>query len=259
VEAVFDIQPGTLSAFGLYLIRTSTLVLSCPVVGLASGVSGYKVALIGGLSLLLYSLGGEPLTDVGVFEYGVLGLREILIGFFIGFVLQLFLMIVRVAGELIGHEMGFAMARQIDPVSGIQTPLVTRMYEVFFVLGMLAVDGHLWMVRALERSYERAPVGELGSSAGMSALAQRLFGEMFEAGITFAAPVMVLMLLVSILLGFLARTVPHLNVLEVGFTVRIVVALLAMYLFAPLIAPMFSQSADKLLVWLDTAIDSTGK
>jgi flagellar biosynthesis protein FliR len=110
------------------------------------------------------------------------------------------------------------------------------------------------MVRALERSYERAPVGQLTSTAGMSSVAQRLFGEMFEAGITFAAPVMVLMLLVSILLGFLARTVPHLNVLEVGFTLRVGTALVAMFLFAPFLEPAMHSLHTSLTTWLERGL-----
>jgi len=47
----------------------------------------------------------------------------------------------------------------------------------------------------------------------------------------------VLLVLVSLLIGLLARAVPQLNVLEVGFTLRIMVALVAMFAFAPLLAP----------------------
>ena len=252
-----ELPPGVLEAFALYLVRTSALVLSSPLLGLSASFSGYKVALIFSLSLLLYAVDGGALPpETGTLAFGIMALREILIGLFLSFVLLLFLLAVRVAGELIGHEMGFAMARQIDPESGIQTPLVTRVYETFFLLALLAMDGHHWMIRALGESFARAPVGDVALGGGTIDLAQRLFSQMFAAGLTFAAPVMVLMVLVSILMGLLARVVPTLNVLEVGFSVRIAMALVAMFVFAPLMAPIMQELGTRLFSALDLATGS---
>jgi flagellar biosynthesis protein FliQ len=92
-------------------------------------------------------------------------------------------------------------------------------------------------VRALCDSFTRAPIGTIGLPQGLGQALLRLFADMFTAGLTFAAPVLVVMLLVSLLIGLLARAVPQINVLEVGFTLRIVVALVAMLGFAPLLAP----------------------
>ena len=55
--------------------------------------------------------------------------------------------------------------------------------------------------------------------------------DVFSAGIVFAAPVMIFLMLVSLLMGLLARAVPTLNVLEIGFTMRVIVALGAMFVF----------------------------
>ena len=52
---------GTLEAFGLYLVRTSALVLAAPLLGTGSTFSGYKIGLIGSLALLLYTARGGPL------------------------------------------------------------------------------------------------------------------------------------------------------------------------------------------------------
>lgn len=233
-----ELVPGTLEAFGLYLVRTSALVLPSPVLGLAAGFQGFKIALIFATAFLAFAATGEPLPpETSPIALGVLALREILIGFFLAFLLQLAVLTVRVAGAMIGHEMGFAMAQQVDPESGIQVPLVTRIYENLFLLGIFLVDGHHWLLRALAQSFERAPVGVMSLEPGMLHGVKTMFAEMFAAGISFAAPVMVLLVLVSILIGLLSRAVPQLNVLEVGFSVRIGLSLFAMMLFAPLVTP----------------------
>ena len=146
-------------------------------------------------------------------------------------------MAVRVAGHMVGHEMTFSMSSLVDPATGINTPVITRMYEGFFFLGLLAVDGHHWLIRTLAGSFERAPVGRMAFESDAVSILLSLFKEMFAAGITFAAPVLALLSIVSLMIGFLSRAVPQLNVLEVGFTLRIIVGFAALFLFAPLIAP----------------------
>ncbi len=252
-------EPGTIEAFGLYLVRTSTFVLAAPLLGLSSGFSGYKIALIAMLALVLFVAAGAPAIPVdGLVPFAALGLREVLIGLFLGFVGQLAVLAVRVGGTMIGHEMGFAMASQVDPESGASVPLIARVYENLFLLGLLSVDGHHWLLRALDSSFERAPVGRLELAAGVPVAAQLVFTEMFAAGISFAAPIMVLLVLVSILVGLLSRAVPQLNVLEVSFTVRIVLAFVTMLLFAPLLGPSLEHVFVRFEAGLDAALDALG-
>lgn len=236
---------GTIPAFGLYLARTSALVLAAPLIGLATGFAAYKVGLIVVLAAFFYSLSGAAVTpDVGAIAYGALALREILIGGFLAFLMQLAMLTAQVGSELVGHDMGFAMAGQIDPETGVQTKLIPRVYEALVALGLLACDAHHWLLAGLEESFRRAPVGVMAGdsfAAGlgpMAGLAVANLSQAFAAGISFAAPVTVLLLFVSILVGLLARTVPQLNALEFGFTLRILGGLAAAYLFAPALAPV---------------------
>ncbi|MBL8858659.1 MAG: flagellar biosynthetic protein FliR [Planctomycetes bacterium] len=231
-------EPGTLEAFGLFLVRSSALVLSAPVLGSTTGFSGYKIALIMSVSFLLYSVHGEPLGHVLLpIEFGCLAMREILIGLALAFSLHAVMLALRVAGELVGHEMGFNMAAIIDPVSGLRTPIITQIYEAFFILGFLMVDGHQLLLRGLAQSFERAPVGTLDMGEDIPWLIERLFSQMFTAGFTFAAPVLIVLVSASLLLAFLARAVPQLNVNEAGFTARIAVGMLSLFVFAPLLTP----------------------
>lgn len=252
-----DFEPGVLPAFGLYLVRTSALILATPILGQLTGFSGYKIALVVGISFLLFGVSGEPVPAAAApVVFVACAVREVMIGLFLAFLVQLAVLAVRVAGAMIGHEMGFAMAQQVDPESGIRVPLITRVYENLFLLGLLMVDGHHWLLRAFAASFERAPAGQVEISAGVTDAVVDLFGEMFGAGLSFAAPVMVLLVMVSILIGLLSRAVPQLNVLEVGFTVRIGLALIAMCLFAPLLAPAMEMVHARLDAGLAQALDA---
>ena len=251
---------GSLEAFGLILVRTSALVLTAPVLGVGSGFSGYKIGIIFGIAFVLYVATGFPLPAESLHPvaYGVLAVREVMIGAVLGYILHLVMLAVRVTGELIGHEMGFMVAKQVDPASGIRTPLITSLYENLFILALLSLNGHHWLFRALDESFTRAPIGELSLGAGVASTAQTMFSEMFGAGIVFAAPVMIFLMMVSILIGLLARAVPQINVMEVGFTLRVGVAMISMFLFAPLLEPAMTGLFNELLTWLDTGLDALG-
>ena len=140
------LPPGTIEAFGLYLVRTSAMVLAAPLLGTGATFSGYKVGLIALISFLLYSVSGAPLADAVLpIEYAIFVMREIMIGLFLAFALQVVVLAARIGGDLIGHEMAFNMSNVVDPVSGVSTPLIASMYEMFFFLGVLALNGHHWL------------------------------------------------------------------------------------------------------------------
>jgi len=241
------------AGFVLVLVRTGALVMASPFLGQGTGFAGYRVALIGFLAFLLYAAAGAP-VDAPPIELALMALREALIGIYLGFLLQLVLLAVRVAGELVSQEMGFMVARQVDPTNGVASSLITNLYENLFLLVLLALDGHHWMLRSLERSFAYAPLGRLALGRQMAPTALAMFGEMFRAGIVFAAPVLVFLMIVSLLIGFLARSVPALNVLDIGFTLRVLVALGGLFLFAPLMEPAMRALHQDLLRWLERGL-----
>ncbi|MFT7539458.1 MAG: flagellar biosynthetic protein FliR [Gammaproteobacteria bacterium] len=249
---------GAIAAFVLFVVRTTTMVLQAPILGFGSGFSSYRIALIISLAGVLYMVHGEPLSDAELapITLGAMALREALIGFFLGSLLRLVTLALHVTGEMIAHEMGFMIARQVDPATGVQTTLITGLYENMFLLALLALNGHHWLLRGLADSFVRAPVGELFLSDGLVDAILRLFTQMFEAGLVLAAPVMVFLALTSISIGLLARAVPQLNIMELGFSIRVSVAFGALVLFSPMLEPSLTSLNGMFVDWLHHGLDA---
>ncbi len=248
---------GTLEAFGLYLTRTSALVLAAPLLGFSFGFSGAKLGVIAVLSVVLYLSGGAALGySPGTFEFALLAGREVVIGLFLALILHMVILTVRVAGVMVGNEMSFNMSSMVDPNSGTSSPIIAFFYETMFLLALLAADAHVWLVRALHASYERAPVGHLDWSVDAGQTLITMFAQLFTAGLTFAAPVLVMLVMVSVLMGLLIRAVPQINVIEFGFNMRIMGGLVALLFFAPWIAPASQQLLDALLMHLGQGLDA---
>jgi len=244
-----------IAAFGLHLVRTSALVIAAPFFA-RIGFASFKIALIVVLTGVSFSVSGTTSIEVGgLGTWGLLALREFAIGFGLALLLQFALLAARVGGELVGLDMGMQMGAQIDPESGVSTPLIARFYEEALLIGMLAANGHHWVVRALADSFERAPIGGLRLDVGIGALFIAFFREMLTAGIAFVAPIIVLMSLVTVTVGLVSRTVPQINVLDLSFTLRIGVGLLGLVAFAPglevLIAGVLGALDEYLTAFLD--------
>lgn len=237
---------ATVAAFGLFIVRSSALVAVAPFVS-RLGLASYKIALVFTLAAVMYFATGAPSVEVGgALDWGLLAVRELMVGLGLGMLLQIAMLAARVGGELLGVEMGIQMGAQVDPVSGVSTPLIARYYEEVLLVGLMTVNGHHWMVRGLKESFERAPIGSTYLDMEISELLLQFFREMFSAGIAFVAPVVVLMSLVSLVVGLLARTVPQINVLEMSFTLRVGIGVVGLLLFAPGIEVLVSNVMEVL-------------
>ncbi len=256
---MYPLEPGLVGAFGLYLVRTGALVLGAPLLSNGSPFTGYRIATIGVLSVVLFLTTGVSIpAAIEPLVFFAMALRELLIGLFLAFILHAVALTVRVAGELVGQGMAFTMASQVDPATGVNTPLVTQIYENLFLLGLLVANGHHYLLRALSDSFERAPVGAIGVDLSLVDHVSAIFTQMFAAGLTFAGPIVVLLLLVSLVVGLLARTVPQINVLEMSFSLRILVGLGSLMLLTPLLEPATTGLYRLLAEHLDSLLDTLG-
>jgi len=70
--------------------------------------------------------------------------------------------------------------------------------------------------------------------------------------------VLVLLFMTSLLVALLARMVPQLNVMDVSYSARIAVGLVALFVFAPFLAPALEGLYDQFARGLDGALDVLG-
>jgi flagellar biosynthetic protein FliR len=62
-----------------------------------------------------------------------------------------------------------------------------------------------------------------------------MFGQLFVAALKIGGPIVGIVLLTDIALGILARTVPQLNILVLGFPVKIIVGMVTLLLIIPML------------------------
>lgn len=217
---------GQFVLFVLVFVRMSGLALFMPFFSDWSHPVQVKAGLAALLALLAAGAAGRSAAGAQPLEWGLgsflwVGACELGVGCLMGLSVSMIFHSVELAGLLVGHDMGLAFANVVDPARDIEVSLIGQ-FKLLLVLAIFtALDGHHLFVRALARSYEVVPLGGLTISW---ALVNRLaagFGFLFSFAVELASPIIVAGLLASVLLGFLGRTVPQMNILIVGFPLRI--------------------------------------
>lgn len=232
--------------FALVFMRMSGAVFFNPVLGRSNVPNAFKGALTFMLTLMMYMgvegvLAHEPVNMV---EFGVMLVKELLVGFSMGFSIELFFMVTRFASSIIDHTMGLSMAQVYDPGTRSQMTVSAGLYYAFVFLLFLAQDGHVRFVALLFRSARLIPFGEVTVRPELYQLMLEIFRDNIVMGVQFAFPIIAIEMVTEVAVGILMRMIPQINVFAVNFQIKIMMGLIMLvFLFSPL--------ADKIYVILD--------
>ncbi|MBI9076803.1 MAG: flagellar biosynthetic protein FliR [Desulfatibacillum sp.] len=211
------------AVFAMILIRTSVILFMFPVFG--SNLIPMPVKA--GLSLLM-ALFLTPIVPVNpqafpgtLLEGGLMVLSEAVIGLTLSLVVSIFFAAVQVGGQLVGYQMGFAIANVFDPVSGGQMSILSNFAFWITLVLFLVLDGHHMFIRALAHSFEIVPVGHFYPGKSLMPSMIGLASGMFSLALQLAGPAIVALLLVNAAFGIVAKIVPQINILIVAFPINV--------------------------------------
>lgn len=232
--------------FALVFMRMSGAVAFNPVLGRTNIPNSYKGALVFMLTLMVYmGVGGtlqqEPSSMI---EFGVMLVKELFIGFVMGFSMELFFMILRYASSIMDHTMGLSMAQVYDPNTHTQMTVSSGLYYAFFFLLFLAADGHVHLIGLLFTSARLIPFGQVQLRPELYQMMLEIFRTNIVMGLQFAFPIIAMELVTEAAVGILMRMIPQINVFSVNFQLKIMMGLMMMLY-------MFSPMSDRIYVILD--------
>jgi flagellar biosynthetic protein FliR len=212
------LQAPTLAAFLLVLFRVTGLILVAPLLGDRPVPATVKISFALVLALILF-----PVLPVREFHgvltvtgYGIVIVRELLIGIVIGYAAQTVFAGVMMAGQLISFQMGLAMARAVDPVAGVSSTVISVLYRWVAMMVFIAVDGHLHMLTALADSYRVIGFGEAVFDEPALKLILIMLNDLFIIAIRVAAPSTVVLFFTNSTLAILGRAMPQMHIFLVG-------------------------------------------
>ncbi len=231
-----------LPVFGLTLCRSAGIMIAAPVFSSASLPMRVKAAFAVLITALMYpiAMSHNPTLPQSAFQYVPVIMTELGLGLILGLVAGLVLASLNIAGAMIAQQAGLAMARVAAPDSRISSTAVSVFFGMFGLLLFLSVDGHHWFIESLAISFRDVPIGKAHWNAGATDAISGGFSRMFLLALRIAAPVMGVMFMLNVLLGLIAKTVPEMNILMIGYPIKIAVGLSAMVMTFPFVWPVLS-------------------
>lgn len=166
--------------------------------------------------------------------------REMSIGVAMGFAMRVVFAALIMAGEQIGSQMGLGFAVFYDPGSRAQSPVIAQYFSLLMTLMFLSIDGHLMMISTLAQSFQAIPIGPTALPANAWSNLVLFGSTIFSAGLLFALPVTIALLITNLALGVLAKASPQLNLFAIGFPITltagfVIISLSLSYLTPPML------------------------
>lgn len=152
----------------------------------------------------------------------VIAVSELLIGASMGLIMMLVLSALELAGLTAGYQMGLSVARSYNPELGSESDPFGQMLFLSGIAMFLLIGGLDMLLMGLVRTFAYVPVGGFKLTELPLATVVTVLGSGFELAARVAAPVTAVALLVMLAIGMLGKTVPQLNVMTVGFAIKVV-------------------------------------
>ncbi len=174
---------------------------------------------------------------------------EVLLGMALASVLMLAITSLHLAGSMIGNLAGLDLASAIDPSTDEEMPLIANLLGWLAAILFVLLGGHRHLLACSMQSFNEYPVGIVQFQASWMDELDGIIRHTFVIGIRAAAPLAVALLLANLISGLLARTLPQLNVLAIGFNINAMALLTILFVSMGGIAWLFQ---NELSVWLES-------
>ncbi len=174
-------------------------------------------------------------------------MQQVVVGLTLGFAVRLVFAAVELGGELVGLQMGLNFAGFFDPASASQGTASARFLGTMTAFLFIVINGHLMVMAALVQSFHAIPVSA-EPLAFLRVLAPQMWAvELFRLGLTIALPVVGMLMLVNLVLGFISRVAPQINIFAIGFPVTLSVGLLGLLFTLPLMQAPIQRALEVML------------
>lgn len=153
---------------------------------------------------------------------------EAMIGLTIGYVARLVFVGIELGAAHISQQMGISLAAAMGASPAGRADPVRRLMYLLAVVIFLTIGGHRQVLSGLMGSFETVPLMGFAPGKAMLEMVTAVMAASFVLAIKVAAPVVITLLLTTVVMALLGRTMPQFNMLWVELPVRAMVGLLVL-------------------------------
>ncbi len=214
----------------LVIMRVGGLAVFAPVISssmIPVRVRVFLVFMIGLSAFGMLSANGVTMAAVPMEPLALLPLAagEVAIGALIGFMASIPLLAMRTGGLICGQQMGLGFARFYNPAVGEESDVVEQIFYFLGLAGFLMIGGMEATFLSVLHSFEYVNAGIFATGQGVVDVLTGMMMSSLDIGLRVALPLLGVIFLETVAMGFVSKTVPQLNILSLGFPLRIMVGI----------------------------------
>jgi len=223
----------------LVIFRVAGLFLTAPMLGSPTIPPVVKAMIAIVVALAVTARLAAPVALPATWPALVMAVgREMLVGATLGYAASLLFVGIDVAGRNISQQMGIGLAEVFNPQTADSTDLVSTMLNLVALAIYLCIGGHRMLIEGLLGTFQTVPLMGFAVGADVLEIMLSLLTAAFVLGIKVAAPVLVTLMLASVAMGLIQRTMPQFNILSAGFQIRAMVSLLILAVSVAALVPL---------------------
>ncbi len=246
--------------FALVLARIAGLVIMGPLFSAVEIPARFRAAIAVVLALVVsptLSTDAVP-PETTLLPLALAASGELLIGLMLGMGVTIVISGAQMAGHLVAQLCGLSAAEVVDPGSAASVPLMSRMLQLIALAVYVTIGAHRWLISGLLDTFSAVPLGtgRLSDSIGTTLLT--LLAQSYSLGLRIAAPAVLSLLIATLVLGMISRTLPQLNLLALGFGINVLAGLGVLSISLGTLAWVFEDELRPAMTALFDAIRQTG-
>ena len=228
----YQFSYGDLEVFLLILVRVASFVYICPFFGGQQTPNLVKIGFSMLLSIMLY--GAVPLVvpDYNtVMGFTVIVLKEVMVGFLIGYAVQLCELIASFAGTVVDMQIGLSMVNIFDPNTNEQVTITGSLYSQVLTMMLILTGMYQYILRALADTFTLIPInGAVINSDRLLESILIFLRDYIVIGFRICLPIFIITFITNVILGVLAKVSPQMNMFAVGIQIKIIIGLMVMFI-----------------------------
>ena len=187
---------------------------------------------------------------VGIDNFWYLTIFNTIVGLCIGFLVKSIMNIFIAGGSIMTQQIGFTSVSYFDPTFVSQVGPFEKMIQWTIIIMILTTGALIPMFKGVLNSFFSVSIVDIGQLSNVHIFYQKFFKGVFQAAILLATPILFTNLVLNLVMGIVARTIPQMNILMVSFVVNIAIGLIVFFAISEeFFQVAYSMYVDRLGEW----------
>lgn len=188
--------------------------------------------------------------SIGIDNFWYLTIFNTIVGLFIGYLVKTIMTLFIAAGSIMTQQIGFASISYFDPTYVSRIGPFEKIIQWTILIMIITTGALVPMFKGVLNSFFSITVDNLGNFSNIHIFYNDFFKGVFQAAFLLATPILFTNLVLNMVMGIVARTIPQMNILMVSFVVNIGIGLIVFFAISEeFFHVAYNMYVDRLGAW----------